>query len=67
MQVIIDRFEGELAIIEYAEGTFSLPRSLLPQKATEGDVLQISIRLDKNATNQRQNRLRQLMDDVFES
>lgn len=66
MQLIIDRYEGAMAILEYSEGTFSVPRLLLPQTAKEGDVLQVSIQLDENATGQRRQRIRKLMDDVFE-
>lgn len=40
--LIIDRFEGDFAVVEYKEGrTFNLPRSLLPPGAKEGDVLQL--------------------------
>ena len=36
---IIDRFEGNIAVIETENGTVTLQRSLLPQNACEGDVL----------------------------
>ncbi len=37
---IIDRFEGEFAIVETDDGTLEIPRAELPQTAAEGDVLQ---------------------------
>jgi|GEM_PF-3729383 len=39
-QLIIDRLEENMAVIEYETGkTFSVPRFLLPEEAQEGDVL----------------------------
>ncbi len=40
--VIIDRFEGESAVLEFQGKIFSFPRALLPAIAREGDVLKIS-------------------------
>ncbi len=36
---IIDRFEGELAVIEHGEDFLNIPRSELPADAEEGSVL----------------------------
>ena len=36
---IIDRFEGDTAVIEDENGTFDIPRSELPEGVREGDVL----------------------------
>ena len=47
---IIDRFEGNWAVIEYERQTFNLPRKLLPPEALEGDVVAISISVDVKAT-----------------
>jgi len=47
---IIDRFEGNWAVIEYERQTFNLPRTLLPPEALEGDVVTISISVDVKAT-----------------
>ena len=63
MRVIIDRFEGEMAIVELHEGEFyPLPRALVPD-AGEGDV--ISITIDTEATAARKERIGRLMDDLF--
>ena len=37
--LIIERFEGNIAIIEADNGHMELNRTLLPAKAKEGDVL----------------------------
>ena len=62
---IIDRFEGDWAVIEYEQKTFNIPKSLLPKDAQEGDVLTIEISLNKEATEERKNRIQGLMDDLF--
>lgn len=63
---IIDRFEDEWAVIEAGKVTFSIPRSLIPMEAQAGDVLDISIRIDAEATQERRASIQKLMDDVFE-
>ncbi|MDE5569943.1 MAG: DUF3006 domain-containing protein [Ruminococcus sp.] len=37
--MIIDRFEGNIAIIECDEGIFDISKDLLPDNAAEGDVI----------------------------
>lgn len=39
MRVVIDRFEGELAVMELEDGYKNIPRKMLPPEAREGDVL----------------------------
>jgi len=64
--LVIDRFEGEMAVIEYNGRTFNLPRSLLPAEAKEGDVLRVSITVDKEQTAERKKKIECLMDELFE-
>ena len=69
MVVIIDRFEGEIAVCEKGDRTMiSLPRSRLPPEAREGDVVIIenqTARIDQAATAARkrsaEEKLRQIM------
>lgn len=64
MKVIIDRFEGEYAIVEIEVGKIiSLPKILVPN-AKEGDVIKIEI--DKEETEKRKNTVIELMKQVFE-
>lgn len=37
--IIIDRFEGDIAVLETDEGMISVSRELVPSGAAEGDVL----------------------------
>lgn len=57
---IIDRFEGDLAVLETDDGMINVERSLLPENAAEGDVLVYdgSWTVDTAATEQRRERTR---------
>lgn len=64
MKWIIDRFEGDIAVIEYGdEQHFDLPRSSLPEGAKEGDV--IAVEIDKDETDARQKRISSLRKRLF--
>ncbi len=54
--IIIDRFEGESAILETDEDMITIPRTELPQEASEGDILlqtESGWQVDAQATQQR--------------
>ncbi|MGB9887732.1 MAG: DUF3006 domain-containing protein [Moorellales bacterium] len=65
--LILDRFEGEFAVIEHDGRTFDVRRELLPADAKEGDVLSIVIRVDRKATAERRKKIQALADSLFES
>lgn len=63
MNVTIDRFEGDYAIVELEAGEFAhIPKILLPG-ATEGDIVLITINQDE--TKKRKESIRKLMDDLW--
>ena len=63
MEVIIDRFEGEYAIVEIDKDKFeSLPKVLVPG-AKEGDVVKILV--DHDTTKKRKEHISGLMDNLF--
>lgn len=63
MKVIIDRFEGESAVVELPDGSFSaLARALVPE-ASEGDVVRIEI--DVAETQTRKKRISGLMKELW--
>ena len=64
---IIDRFEGNMAVIEYRDGTFNLPRSLLPPEAQEGDVIRFVITLAEEETAEQETKIEHLMEEIFEN
>lgn len=63
--LIIDRFEGDWAVIEYGEIVFNLPRSLVPRTAKEGDVLRLELTVDEKATRERRQHIEELTKDLF--
>ncbi|AEE95434.1 DUF3006 domain-containing protein [Mahella australiensis] len=63
---IIDRFEGRWAVIEYGDDVFNLPKEVLPEGSKEGDVLDIDIKVDEEATRARKQRIQRMADQLFE-
>lgn len=54
--IIIDRFEGNFAVLETENGMVNVERSRLPYNASEGDILvwnQGNYLIDHEATQQR--------------
>ena len=63
---IIDRFEGDYAVIESGDRqTFNLPRILMPT-ATEGDVISITVAVDEKETQSRRERIKGMMNNFFD-
>lgn len=62
---IIDRFEGNFAVIEYEDITFNFPKELLPKEAKEGDVLKFDITIDREETEKRRKAIEDLTKDLF--
>ncbi len=63
--IIIDRIEGEFAVVELPDGRMvDMPKELLPVGANEGDVIEIRINRDERA--RRQKRIEELMNDLWE-
>lgn len=62
--MIIDRFEGEFAVVELLDKTFiNIPLSELPKGSKEGDVLKL--RIDHKEMEKRNDRIKDLMDDLW--
>lgn len=66
--LVIDRFEGDKAIIEFSKGddlvTFDIPKLALPVDAGEGDLL--SIEINKDASQNRKKEMQKISDGLFE-
>ena len=66
---IIDRFEGELAVVEFDDEMKDIPKSKLPKEANVGDVLIFDgdkITISKEETNKLKKEIDDLMDELFE-
>ncbi len=66
---IIDRFEGEYAVIEFDGKTEDILKSELPAEIKAGDTLVFEegrITIDTEDTNSRKKEISTLMDELFE-
>ena len=64
MKYIIDRFEGDFAIVELDNKTFvNIPKAAIPPEAKEGTVIDVTI--DEDSTAARTEKINKLMGDLF--
>ncbi|MEL7655500.1 MAG: DUF3006 domain-containing protein [Bacillota bacterium] len=50
MKFVIDRFEGEFAVVELSDGNITqIPRVVIPTEAKEGDIILLIIEVDETA------------------
>jgi hypothetical protein len=61
--LVIDRFEGEFAVVETDVGHVQIPLVDLPADCREGDVL--TIQVDRQESGKRKKRIDRLMDNLF--
>jgi len=61
--LVIDRFEGDFAIVETSAGMIQIPKADLPASAAEGDI--VNMQVDGAATVKRSKRINALMDELF--
>ena len=62
--IILERFEGDIAVLETDEGTLNISRYELPKEACDGDVLVFSDdcwSIDRDRTNERRAAMRSRM------
>lgn len=65
---ILDRLEGETAVIEADDAMIEVPRDALPPDVREGDVLQKDgdrYRIDRDATERRKAEIDRLMKGIW--
>ncbi|MGJ0846357.1 DUF3006 domain-containing protein [Tissierella praeacuta] len=64
MRFTIDRFEGELAIVELENREIiEIPKVILPMDAKEGDIIIISV--DEKETQDRKKRIQEKFESLF--
>lgn len=67
IKMIIDRFEGNFAVVELPDKTMiNVPRHLIPKGAKEGSVLANEFKLDEVETQKRTDNISKLMLNLFE-
>jgi len=64
MRIIVDRFEGNIAVVELENGQMiDCPKALLPANAKEGSIINITV--DENATNAKLEEVTERMNKLF--
>lgn len=69
MKGIIDQFEGDWVIVEINGETKDFKRSIFPEEAEVGDVVEITgnhVKILKNETEKLRKEIEDLMDEVWE-
>lgn len=65
MRLIIDRFEGDFAIVELEnKDIVDMPKVLIPEEAKEGDVIDITV--NKEETKDKKENIEKLCEDLWE-
>lgn len=66
MKAVIDRFEGDYAIVLYGEDEIKvdIPKALLPEGSKEGSWLNVSFELDIEETKAREDRIQSKLDKL---
>lgn len=64
MKIIIDRFEGDLAVVELEnKTTVNIPKQIIPNGANEGSV--ITIEIDHSETEMRKQGILHKMNELW--
>lgn len=66
---IIDRFEGNFAVVEFEDRTEDIPKEILPEDCRVGDVVSFidnKITVDKAETLKRKEEIDDLINELFE-
>ncbi|MDO8462981.1 MAG: DUF3006 domain-containing protein [bacterium] len=66
MQVTVDRFENDIAVIELENGeTIRIPRTELPEETAEGDVLDLTFGSTPTETDRRAQRAKDILNELL--
>lgn len=67
IQAVIDRFESSKAVLLLGDDQVQVvwPRNILPSEVQEGDILQISLEVDHEATESAKEEAKRLLEQVL--
>ena len=66
IQITIDRFEEQWAVIEFGDKTFNMPREIFPPHIKEGDILNLTLSVEKSETKINLSQTQRLLDELME-
>lgn len=66
MRAVIDRFEGDYAVVLFGEEEIKvdMPKKLLPPDAAEGTWLNVTFAVDRSGTEKQRERIARLLDKL---
>ncbi len=65
MQAIVDRIEGEIAILEIeGEILIELPKKFLPKGTREGNILKMTLEIDKIKEKKQRDKVKKLQEKL---
>lgn len=65
LKTTIDRFEGDFAVLHYGDGQMNWPKSMLPDKCKEGDVIVLVAKRDKDARKDREDLAKAVLNEIL--
>ena len=65
MQTIVDRIEGEMAVLRFEGQELTVHNRFLPENVREGDILTVSFVLDEKAEKKRKAEVTGLLEKIF--
>lgn len=65
LRVVVDRFEGQVAVLTYSEGEIHWPKDRLPNDVCEGDVLVLNAKRDADATKDRAELAKTMLNELL--
>jgi len=65
LKVVVDRYEGAFAVLTYGEGQLLWPKNKLPEHIHEGDVLILVAKRDADATKDRTELAKTLLNEIL--
>ncbi len=65
LKAAIDRFEGNFAVLRYGEGEILWPKDKLFEGAAESDTVVLVLKSDKDATKDREDLAKSLLNEVL--
>ncbi|MDO8425720.1 MAG: DUF3006 domain-containing protein [bacterium] len=66
MQVTVDRFEENMAVLELASGdTMRIPRAELPDETHEGDTIEVTFGINPAETDRRTQQAKDVLNELL--